>query len=72
VAAGLLPPSRAEVRFSTRRNRPVANYNEDDEDMFDDEESELTTPNYWGTAAEDNSPAIDIVLDHRPKEGTGK
>ena len=40
--------------------------------MFDDEESELTTPNYWGTAAEDNSPAIDIVLDHRPKEGTGK
>ncbi|OCL09033.1 chromo domain-containing protein 1 [Glonium stellatum] len=71
VAAGLLPPSRAEVRFSTRRNRPVANYNEDDEDMFDDDESELTTPNYWGAAAEDNSPAIDIVLDHRPKENSG-
>lgn len=69
VAAGLAPPSQAEVRFSTRRAAKVVTYNEDDDDMFSDEDTEMT-PN-WGTAVEDDSPAIDIVLKHRPKEGIG-
>ncbi|OCK85920.1 chromo domain-containing protein 1 [Lepidopterella palustris CBS 459.81] len=68
VAAGLLPPSRGEIRFSQRRTKQITNYNEDDdEDMFEEDESELTTPNYWGTT-EDYGPAIDTILDHRPKE----
>ncbi|KAF2263968.1 chromodomain helicase-like protein [Lojkania enalia] len=68
VAAGLLPPSRGEVRFSSRRTKQVANYNEDDDDMFDDDEEEEMTPNYWTTTVEDAGPAIDKVLDHRLKE----
>jgi chromodomain-helicase-DNA-binding protein 1 len=49
----------------------VASYNEDeDEDTFEADEDE-TTPNYWATAAEDVGPAVDKVLDHRPKSDTG-
>ncbi|KAF2199926.1 chromo domain-containing protein 1 [Delitschia confertaspora ATCC 74209] len=70
VAAGLLPPSRGEVRFSSRRTKQVANYNEeDDEDMFEEDDDENTTPNYWPTTTEDTGPGIDKVLDHRLKEG---
>ncbi|KAL1973650.1 hypothetical protein VTN31DRAFT_6285 [Thermomyces dupontii] len=61
------PP--AEIpRFSTRNATKVANYNEDSDDsMFEDEED--LAPNYWVTAEEDNSPAVDVVLDHRFKDG---
>ncbi|KAF2496183.1 hypothetical protein BU16DRAFT_526699 [Lophium mytilinum] len=70
VAAGLLPPSHGEIRFSARQTKPVTNYNEDeDEDMFEEDDDE-TTPAYWETVVEDTSPAIDVVLDHRPQEGT--
>ncbi|KAK5085011.1 ATP-dependent DNA helicase Hrp3 [Lithohypha guttulata] len=62
-----LSPAHAEVRFSTRRANKVSNYNEDDEDPFAEEESEMLTPNYWATAPEDNTPAIDTVLNHRLK-----
>ena len=73
VAAGLVPPSRGEIRFSSRRTKQITNYNEDeDEDMFDDDDEDNTTPNYWGTTVEDTGPAIDKVLDHRPKEGIGE
>ncbi|OJJ63421.1 hypothetical protein ASPSYDRAFT_53112 [Aspergillus sydowii CBS 593.65] len=63
-------PSHAEVRFSTRNAARVSNYNEDDDDdsMFEDDVEDLT-PNYWANAVEDDRPAIDIVLNHRPKEG---
>ncbi|KAL5438051.1 hypothetical protein PMIN07_005582 [Paraphaeosphaeria minitans] len=67
VAEGQLPPSQAEVRFSARRTKAVTNYNEDGEESFEEEEDEMT-PNYWAAAAaEDTGPAIDKVLDHRPK-----
>lgn len=71
VAEGRLPPSQAEVRFSARRTAQVTNYNEEGEDSFEEEEDDMT-PNYWATAAEeDTGPIIDKILDHRPKEGTG-
>ncbi|KAL5341822.1 SNF2 family N-terminal domain-containing protein [Aspergillus crustosus] len=60
-------PSHAEVRFSTRNAARVSNYNEDDEDSMFEDEAEDLTPNYWATAVEDDRPAIDIVLNHRPK-----
>ncbi|KAF2842224.1 chromodomain helicase-like protein [Patellaria atrata CBS 101060] len=67
VAAGLAPPSQAEVRFSTRRAAKVANYNEDDGDSFEEDEA-YATPNYASYAVDDTTPAIDIVLHHRPKD----
>ncbi|KAH7388799.1 chromodomain helicase-like protein [Pyrenochaeta sp. MPI-SDFR-AT-0127] len=69
VAEGRLPPSQAEVRFSARRTGQVANYNEDEEDPFEEDEDD-TTPNYWATATEETGPIIDKILDHRPKDGT--
>ncbi|KAF2272566.1 uncharacterized protein EI97DRAFT_452925 [Westerdykella ornata] len=70
IAAGHLPPSQAEVRFSSRRTKQVTNYNEEDDDDFEEDEDEDLTPNYaWTMAAEDTGPVIDKVLDHRPKEG---
>lgn len=65
VANGLAPPSHAEVRFSTRRAAKITNYNEDEED--DDQDDLEMTPSYWAAEAEDDTPAIDIVLDHRVK-----
>jgi chromodomain-helicase-DNA-binding protein 1 len=72
VAEGQLPPSHAEVRFSQRRNKAVTNYNEDGEESFEEEDNEMT-PSYWAAAAaaEDAGPAIDKVLDHRPKPDIG-
>jgi chromodomain-helicase-DNA-binding protein 1 len=71
VAAGREPPSQAEVRFSARRTGQVANYNEEeDEDEFVEDDEEITA-NYWANATEETGPAIDKVLDHKPKEGIG-
>lgn len=72
VAEGQEPPSHAEVRFSARRSRQVTNYNEDEEeeDPFAADEDDLP-PNYWATAVEDTGPAIDKILDHRPKSDIG-
>ncbi|KAF2108545.1 chromodomain helicase-like protein [Lophiotrema nucula] len=67
VAAGLLPPSRGEVRFSSRRTNQVTNYNEDEEDQFEEDDADETTPNYWANTVEDTGPAIDRILDHRAK-----
>ncbi|KAH8425857.1 chromatin-remodeling ATPase CHD1 [Aspergillus melleus] len=62
-------PSHAEVRFSTRNASKVSNYNEDDDDsMFEDDPEDLTQ-NYWVNTVEDDRPAIDVVLNHRLKEG---
>lgn len=67
-SGGNLAPPHAEVRFSTRRTAKVSNYNEDDDDdIFDEDESEMMTPNYYYTAEQDNTPAIDVVLNHRLK-----
>lgn len=40
--------------------------------MFGEDDEDTLTPNYYGTTIEDTGPAIDKVLDHRPKEGVGK
>lgn len=70
VANGLAPPSQGEVRFSSRTANKVTNYNLDDDE--DDELEELAiTPNYYN-AADDDTPAIDIVLDHEIQEGKGE
>jgi len=62
-------PRHAEVRFSTRNASRVANYNEDDDDdLFEDDPDDMTQ-NYWVNTVEDNRPGIDIVLNHRFKEG---
>lgn len=71
IAAGQLPPSQVDVRFSSRRTKAVTNYNEEEEDDFDEDDDESMTPNYWATTVEDTGPVIDKVLDHRPKEGVG-
>ena len=73
VAAGHLPPSQAEVRFSSRRTKAVTNYNEDDQDDFEEDDDDEATPSYgWAATVEETGPAIDKVLDHRPKEGIGR
>lgn len=63
-------PAHAEVRFSTRNASRVSNYNEEEDDsMFEDDPDELTQ-NYWvNNNEDDNRPAVDIVLNHRVKEG---
>lgn len=66
TAANDTPP--AEVRFSTRRAGKVTNYNEDDEDDF---EEESITPAYDYQELEPDIGGIDLVLDHRPREGVG-
>jgi hypothetical protein len=72
IANGRLPPSQAEVRFSSRRSKQVTNYNEDEEDPFVEDEDENMTPNYWATTVEDAGPTIDKILDHRPADESGK
>lgn len=70
-AAANNEPNHAEVRFSTRNASRVSNYKEDDDDsMFEDDPEEMTQ-NYWvGNAPEeDDRPAVDVVLNHRLKEG---
>ncbi|CAG7952320.1 unnamed protein product [Penicillium salamii] len=65
-------PSLNEVRFSTRTANKVSNYNEDDEEdeaMFEADPEDLA-PSYWAESyAEDTRPAVDVVLNHRLKEG---
>lgn len=67
-SAESLTPAHAEIRFSTRRAAKVSTYNEDEDDgMFEEDDPDILTPNYWINGQEDNSPAIDIVLNHRLK-----
>ncbi|KAH8148692.1 uncharacterized protein LAJ45_07403 [Morchella importuna] len=66
VAATTNDTPPAEVRFSTRRAGRVTNYNEDDEDDFEED----ATPGYEYLEPEpDAGPGIDLILDHRPREG---
>ncbi|PGH15552.1 hypothetical protein AJ79_02334 [Helicocarpus griseus UAMH5409] len=64
-----LIPAHAEVRFSTRRANRVSNYNEDDDDHEFEDESEMMTPAEWTNTVDESIPAIDIVLNHRFKDG---
>ncbi|KAI1616167.1 chromodomain-helicase-DNA-binding protein 1 [Exophiala viscosa] len=64
-SAESLTPAHAEIRFSTRRAAKISSYNEDEEDNFEENDPDTLTPNYWVDEQEDNSPAIDVVLNHR-------
>ncbi|KZZ86854.1 chromodomain helicase hrp3 [Ascosphaera apis ARSEF 7405] len=67
-----LEPRHAEVRFSTRRANRVTNYAEDDdEDEFLESEDEGmdATAEWAAPAVDENIPAIDVILNHRLKEG---
>lgn len=59
-------PAHGEVRFSTRKAARVSNYNEDDEEPLDEE------PQSWIYVDENASPAIDVVLNHRLRDGSGE
>lgn len=65
-----LTPNQAELRFPTRKAAKISNYKEDDDDIFEDEEDTVTAA-YWANGPEDDTPAIDAVLQHRLREGTG-
>ncbi len=69
AASGRDTPNMGEVRFSSRRGAKVTTYNEDDGLNFSEEETDLT-PAYYLTY-EDEGHAIDVVLNHRLKEGVG-
>ncbi|KAJ5698535.1 Chromodomain helicase hrp3 [Penicillium macrosclerotiorum] len=63
-------PSFTEVRFSTRNTAKVSNYNEDEDDDIFAEDPDEATENYWaGSYVEDTRPAVDVVLNHRRKDG---
>ncbi|KAJ5489309.1 Chromodomain helicase hrp3 [Penicillium diatomitis] len=63
-------PSYAEVRFSTRNASKVSNYNEDEDDEIFEEDPDSLVDNYWTQSyVEDTRPAVDVVLNHRLKEG---
>ncbi|SMR45497.1 unnamed protein product [Zymoseptoria tritici ST99CH_3D1] len=68
IASGGGTPQLSEVRFSTRRAAKVANYDEEqDLGISEEDDTETATPQYY--YVEDDSPAIDQVLNHRLKEG---
>ncbi|KAI9846084.1 MAG: hypothetical protein M1837_004340 [Sclerophora amabilis] len=67
-----LVPTHGEVRFSTRRLAKVATYNEDDGDSEEEDNSLTLTPNYGAGGTDDNSPAIDAILNHRLREDIDK
>ncbi|KAK3496665.1 P-loop containing nucleoside triphosphate hydrolase protein [Neurospora hispaniola] len=60
----------SEKRWSSRRAAQVSAgaYQESDAEEDEEDDSELT-PNYWSANVEDNSPYIEKILGHRPKEG---
>jgi hypothetical protein len=56
-------PAHGEIRWSRRKAARVSNYVEEDSEEFEEATDELA-PNYW-VNADDNTPAIDAILDHR-------
>lgn len=69
TTSGTSSPVHGEVRFSSRTGGKVKTYKEDDEEHESEvEDIDTLTPNYWTT--EDSSPAIDMIINHRRKEGS--
>ena len=62
-------PSHAEVRFSTRNASKVSTYNEDADDSIFEDDSDDVMENNWTNSVEDDRPAVEVVLNHRPREG---
>ncbi|KAL1865214.1 hypothetical protein VTK73DRAFT_5451 [Phialemonium thermophilum] len=59
----------AEKRWSSRRAAQVSVGAYQESDVDEEEDSELTPGGYWGPGVEDNSPYIEKINRHRPKEG---
>ena len=36
--------------------------------MFEEDDTEMLTPNYWATTTDDNILAIDAILNHRLRQ----
>ncbi|KAF3939547.1 hypothetical protein ABW19_dt0210321 [Dactylella cylindrospora] len=63
----LNPPTEQEIRIPTRAATKVTNYNiDDDSDEFLESDDEGRG---YDWVEEDTSPGIDLILDHRVKEG---
>ncbi|KAK4044532.1 P-loop containing nucleoside triphosphate hydrolase protein [Parachaetomium inaequale] len=58
----------AEKRWSNRRAAQVSAGAYQESDVEDEEGGDDATPGYWAADAEDNSPYIEKILRHRPKE----
>ncbi|KAH6845232.1 P-loop containing nucleoside triphosphate hydrolase protein [Chaetomium sp. MPI-CAGE-AT-0009] len=59
----------AEKRWSNRRAAQVSAGAYQESDVDDNEGEDEATPGYWAADVEDNSPYIEKILRHRPKEG---
>jgi chromodomain-helicase-DNA-binding protein 1 len=59
----------AEKRWSSRRAAQVSAGAYQESEVDEDEDGDETTPAYWAVDVEDNSPYIEKILRHRPKEG---
>lgn len=59
----------AEKRWSNRRAAQVTAGAYQESDVDDEEEADDATPGYWAADVEDNTPYIEKILRHRPKEG---
>lgn len=57
-----------EKRWSNRRAAQISAGAYQESEAEEEDESELT-PNYWAAEVEDNTPYIEKILRHRPKEG---
>ena len=62
-------PSHAEVRFSTRNASKVSTYNEDADDSIFEDDADYMAEGNWVYSIEDDRPAVEIVLNHRPRDG---
>lgn len=40
--------------------------------MFEEEDADMLTPNYWAAEQTEDVPAIDAILNHRPRASAGK
>lgn len=60
----------AEKRWSSRRAAQVSVGAYQESEVDEDEGEDEMTPNYWAADVEDNSPYIEKILRHRPKEDT--
>lgn len=70
AASGSGTPNMGDVRFSTRRGGKVTNYNDDDNFGISEDDLMEEVPESYYTY-EPTGPAIDLVLNHRRKEGVG-
>lgn len=51
----------------------MSNYNEDDDDEFNEEEDDgELTPDNQAANSNVNTPMIDVILNHRLREGVGE